>query len=136
MRAPRGTESDADAIPVVVVVDQAETRRHRVAESIRHAGGYSIEAATPLEAIALVESGSEEIDAVAIAEKLTQTRGYELVEYLSSTHPELEVAVIPERPRTEDDEPICAVVLPCDGRDATGPVRELCERVAEHHRRL
>lgn len=124
-----------DAIPVVVVVDQAETRRHRVAESIRHAGGRSIEAATPLEAIALVETGREYVDALAIAEKLTQTRGDELVEYLSSTHPDLEVAVIPERPPTEDDHP-SGVVLPCDGRDATGPVRAFVERAAEHHRRL
>lgn len=135
-RAPRGSQSDADAIPVVVVVDQAETRRHRVAESVRHAGGRSIEAATPLEAIALVEAGAGEIDAVAIAERLTQTRGDELLEYLCSAHPELEVAVIPERPPTEDDQPAHdAVVLPCDGRDATGPVRELVERVTDHHRR-
>jgi hypothetical protein len=125
-----------DAIPVVVVVDQAETRRHRVAESIRHAGGRSIEAATPLEAIAIVESGREDIDALAIAQKLTQTGGDELVSYLSITHPDLEVAMIPERPPTEDDHPDTAVVLPCDGRDATGPVRPLVERAAEHHRRL
>jgi hypothetical protein len=125
-----------DAIPVVVVVDQAETRRHRVAESIRHAGGRSIEAATPLEAIAIVESGNQDIDALAIAQKLTQTGGDELVSYMSITHPDLEVAVIPERPPTEDDHPDAAVVLPCDGRDATGPVRPLVERAAEHHRRL
>lgn len=134
-RAPRGSEGDADGIPVVVVVDQAETRRHRVAESVRHAGGRSIEATTPLEAIALVEAGLDDIDAIAVAEKLTQTGGDELLEYLSTTHPGLEVAVIPERPRTEDDRPNSdAVVLPCDGRDATGPVRELVERAADHRR--
>ena len=127
---------EEDAIPVVIVVDQSETRRHRVAESIRHAGGRSIEAATPLEAIALVEAGRDDIDALAIAEKLTQTCGDELVQYLSITHPDLAVAMIPERPPTEDDHPSCEVVLPCDGRDATGPVRPLVERAAEHHRRL
>ena len=136
-RAPRGSQSDADAIPVVVIVDQEETRRHRVAESVRHAGGRSIEAATPLEAIALVESGDDDIGAVAIAERLTQTRGDELLEYLWTTHPELEIAVIPDRPPTENDHPAHdAVVLPCDGRDATGPVRELVDRVSDHHRRL
>jgi hypothetical protein len=134
-RAPGGadSETESDAIPVVVVVDRAETRRHRVAEAIRHAGGRSVELSTPLEAIALVETGAD-VAAIAVAEDLTQTRGDELVEYLSATHPELEVAVIPRRPPTADDHPAhAAVVLPCDGRDATGPVRELVERAAEHH---
>jgi len=106
--------------PLVVVVDHEDTRRSRMATSVRHAGARPIVVDTPLEAIALVESGDWQVAAVAVAEHLTQTEGSELAEYLAEMHPELALAVIGGRAPTAD-----AVVLPADGSDATEPIRIL-----------
>jgi hypothetical protein len=85
---------EAARAPRVVVVDRADHRRHRFAATVRNAGCCSLEAATPLEAIELVERSRNHVRAVAVAETLTQTQADELVTYLADAHPELHVALI------------------------------------------
>jgi hypothetical protein len=116
-----------DRIPVVVVVDHESSRRHRLADAARHAGARSIEVGTPLEAIALVEVGADAVDAIVVADELTQTRGDELVDFMAEEHPDVGLAVI-----ADDDggvAPHDAVVVPCDGHDATERFRVLMARV-------
>ena len=85
---------EAEVAPRVVVVDGAAIRRHRFAEALRRLGCCSLEAATPLEAIELVECSRNHVAAVALSESLTQTQADELVEYLHDAHPEVTVARI------------------------------------------
>jgi CheY-like chemotaxis protein len=87
---------EARRSPRVVVVDPREDRRHAVAEKLRAAGCTSIEAATPLEAIALVEQSRNHVVAVAMAETLTQTGPHELVEFLSESNPNIQIAMFVE----------------------------------------
>jgi hypothetical protein len=85
---------EAERAPRVVVVDGAEERRHQVADQLRRLGCCSLEAATPLEAIELIERSRNHVCAVALSESLTQTQADELVEYLHDAHPEVRVARI------------------------------------------
>jgi CheY-like chemotaxis protein len=115
---------DVHLEPLVLVVDHEPSRRQRLADAVRHAGGHAVEAATPLEAIVAVERGARAVTAVAVADRLTQTHGDELVGFLTEVHPELRLAVIGERAGAGDVSP-GAVVLPLDGADATERVRLL-----------
>jgi CheY-like chemotaxis protein len=92
---------EARRSPRVVVVDPREDRRHQVAEKLRQTGFTSIEAATPLEAIALVEQPRNHVAAVAMAETLTQTGPHELVDYLSESNPSIKLAMFAEEPHNE-----------------------------------
>jgi hypothetical protein len=85
---------EAERQPRVVVVDGSCERRHAVAEELRRRGLCSLEAATPLEAIELVERSRNHVSAVALSGSLTQTQADELVGYLQETHPEVVVARI------------------------------------------
>jgi CheY-like chemotaxis protein len=97
------SEAEAARSPRVVVVDSRRDRRQRVAEKLREAGCTSVEAATPLEAIALVEQRQNRIAAVAVADALTQTGPQELVEFLSESNPEIKLATFAD---ALDDEPV------------------------------
>lgn len=85
---------EAERAPRVVVVDGAAPRRHKFAEALRRLGCCSLEAATPLEAIELVECSRNHVCAVALSESLTQTQADELVEYLNDAHPDVMIARI------------------------------------------
>lgn len=87
---------EARRSPRVVVVDPRPERRQQVAEKLRARGCTSIEAATPLEAIALVEQPRNHVAAVAMAETLTQTGPHELVDYLSESNPNIKLAMFSE----------------------------------------
>lgn len=80
--------------PRLLVVDPSAARRHHIAEKLRAAGYEPYEAATPLEAIDLIERPSNHITGVAVAEHLTQTDGEELCEFVAETNPGIRVAVI------------------------------------------
>jgi hypothetical protein len=89
---------EARKSPRVVVVDPREDRRHELAAKLRAAGCTSIEAATPLEAIALVEHPRNHVAAVAMADTLTQTGPHELVDYLSESNPGIKLAMFADEP--------------------------------------
>jgi CheY-like chemotaxis protein len=99
---------DADRSPRVVVVDPREERRHQVAEKLRERGYTSMEAATPLEAIALVEQPRNHVVAVAVAETLTQTGPHELVEFLTESNPHIKLAMFAEEPGDGGTPPVRA----------------------------
>lgn len=80
--------------PRLLVVDPSPDRRHHIAEKLRAAGCDPYEAATPLEAIDLIERPSNHIAGVAVAEHLTQTDGEELCEFVAETNPGIRLAVI------------------------------------------
>jgi hypothetical protein len=94
---------EARKSPRVVVVDPREDRRHELAEKLRAAGLSSIEAATPLEAIALVERPRNHVAAVAMADTLTQTGPHELVDYLSESNPGIKLAMFADDPVNDRD---------------------------------
>jgi hypothetical protein len=87
---------EAERSPRIVVVDGEEARRHRVADALRTRGFCALEAATPLEAIELVECSKNHVRAVALSSSLTQTQACELIEYLEDEHPEILIARIEE----------------------------------------
>ncbi len=112
---------DARRRPYVVVVDPSPDRRHRVAETLRTAGCESMEAATPLEAIDIVERQNGTIRGMTVAESLTQTSADELCDYVSRSNPEIRlrrIAIgtrdVPITDDLEDDftEPVSAVTAP------------------------
>lgn len=74
--------------PPIVVMDPEPDRRHRIAETLRTAGCDPVEAATPLEAIDLVEKHGG-IRGMAVADSATQTSADELCEYVSQSNPEI-----------------------------------------------
>ncbi len=120
---------EAQQAPRVVVVDQSADRRSRIAEELRRVGCCSLEASTPLEAVALVERSRNHVSAVALAQTQTQTLAEELVTYLAEAHPAVKVALIADC-RTlharNGGAPQVAAFLPGDGlEDLTGWVREL-----------
>jgi PilZ domain len=84
---------EAHRSPRVVVVDSQVERRHQVAEKLRASGLTSMEAATPLEAIAMVEKARNHVAGVAVADTLTQTGPHELAEFLSESNPNIEIAM-------------------------------------------
>lgn len=75
--------------PPIVVMDPEPDRRHRIAETLRTAGCAPVEAATPLEAIDLVEKHGGGIRGMAVADSATQTSADELCEYVSQSNPEI-----------------------------------------------
>ena len=89
--------------PRLLVVDPSAARRHQIAEKLRAAGCDPYEAATPLEAIDLIERPSSHIAGVAVAERLTQTDGEELCEFVAETNPGIRLAMIAEATVTSAD---------------------------------
>lgn len=98
--------------PRVVVVDAEPHRRRRVSEQLHAAGCVSLEAATPLEAIAIVEEPRNHIAAIAVAD--TVRDAHPLVAYLTDSNPGIPIAMLAEgagddrpsgasRARTEDE---------------------------------
>ena len=88
--------------PRMLVVDPSAERRRRVADALRVAGCDSYEAATPLEAIDLVERPRNHIRGVALARQLTQTNADELCDFFAESNPHIKLAVIADG--TMDDE--------------------------------
>ncbi len=80
--------------PHIVVVDPSPHRRHRIAETLRIAGCDPVEAATPLEAIGIVERECGGIRGMTVAESLTQTHAAEFCEYVSQSNPEIQLRLI------------------------------------------
>jgi len=114
---------EATARPRVVVVDRSDQRRRRLTAALRRAGCRPLAAATPLEAIALIEQSRTHAAAVIVAEQLTQTHGDELARFFAQLHPELRVAIIREPGSTEGHDGV--VTLDDADCDHSGPVREL-----------
>ena len=121
---------DAHRSPRVVVCDPREERRHEIAEKLRVHGYTSIEAATPLEAIALVEQPRNHVAAVAVAETLTQTGPHELVEFLTESNPHIKLAMFADEPAAESNPPPRAPHVPRHGSSD-----ELAASLAESLRR-
>jgi len=101
---PRAAISDRTLDPgrigrCVVVLDPSASRRRRVAAALRAAGYCSLEAATPLELVDLLERAHGEIAAIALAPRTeTQTRLDELVGFLSEVHPGVRLTLIGDDP--------------------------------------
>lgn len=114
--------------PRVVVVDPSPDRRRRVVDALHEAGARSFEAATPLEAVDLLEKARVRVAAIAVADTMpTQTASDELVGYLAEHHPDLRVALIGERALMRN--PRDLATLPMDDHaDLRGPVRALLTR--------
>lgn len=126
---------EARRAPRVVVVDRSEARRHRIAEALRENGCCSLEAATPLEAVDLIEQSRTHVSAVVVAETLTQTQADELIAFVFESHPDVKVALITEvRAVTSEaaHEPRwpLAGVITCEGDDVlVGPIRALAAQL-------
>jgi CheY-like chemotaxis protein len=90
---------EASRKPHIVVLDPVPDRRQRICESLRTAGCDPVEAATALEAIALVERECGGIRGMTISESLTQTRSEEMWEYVSKSNPEIHIRLIAEGTR-------------------------------------
>jgi|GEM_PF-3542129 len=88
--------------PRMMVVDPSATRRRRVSEKLRAAGCDSYEAATPLEAIELLERPHHHITGVAVAEHLTQTNGDEMCDFLAETNPGIKLALLADLLQQDD----------------------------------
>jgi CheY-like chemotaxis protein len=88
---------EASRRPRMIVVDQQRERRRRVADKLRAAGCDSYEAATPLEAIDLMERPRSHIKGVAVAEHLTQTGGDEFCDFVHQTNPNIKLALLAEQ---------------------------------------
>jgi CheY-like chemotaxis protein len=87
---------EATRRPRMIVVDPSADRRRRVADKLRQAGCDSYEAATPLEAIDLMERPRSHIRGVAMAEHLTQTGTDEFCDFVAETNPNIKLALIAE----------------------------------------
>jgi CheY-like chemotaxis protein len=121
---------EANRSPRVVVVDRSSARRRRLATALQHAGFCALEVSTPLEAIDVVERSRNHVAVAAIHESLTQTGGWELVKYLTDTHPRIKIALITDDELAESRLSVrrgeVDVLLCADGRsDLCEPVRRL-----------
>jgi CheY-like chemotaxis protein len=105
--------------PHILVVDPSPDRRHRIAETLRIAGCESVEAATPLEAIDIVERQTGVIRGMTVSESLTQTSADEFCEYVSQTNPEIQLRLIAEGTR---DIPVTDML-----RETTMPVHVVAD---------
>ena len=121
---------EAQRVPRVVVMDPSSPRRKKIAAALRDAGCQSIEAATPLEAVDLLERSRSQVTAVAVAETTqSQTLADELMEFLAEAHPSLRLALIvdntakPPHPRARH--------LRCDGSSETDDSTDLRDLVKE-----
>lgn len=88
--------------PRMIVVDPSAERRRRVSQKLRAAGCESYEAATPLEAIGLLERPRHHIAGVAVAERLTQTGGDEMCDFLAETNPGIKLALLQDLAGDDD----------------------------------
>lgn len=86
--------------PAVIVVDPLAPRRRDLADALRAAGCCSLEAATPLEVVDLLDRVRGVVSAVVVAES---TRSAEIVGYLSDAHPGLRLQLIVDRPMPAND---------------------------------
>ena len=94
---------EATKRPRMMVVDPLASRRRRVSEKLRAAGCDSYEAATPLEAIELLERPHHHISGVAVAEHLTQTGSDEFCDFVSETNPGIKLALLADLVQNDDD---------------------------------
>lgn len=88
--------------PRMIVVDPSAERRRRVSQKLRAAGCESYEAATPLEAIGMLERPRHHIAGVAVAERLTQTGGDEMCDFLAETNPGIKLALLQDLVNDDD----------------------------------
>jgi CheY-like chemotaxis protein len=118
---------EARRSPRVLVVDPSPPRRRRVAAALRDAGSCPLEAATPLEAVDVMERSRVAVSAVAVAARTrSQTQTDELVEYLSEAHPGVRLALIIDSTGEAAPNPRPLPQLPADEHtDLLEPVREL-----------
>jgi CheY-like chemotaxis protein len=87
---------EATRRPRMIVVDPSADRRRKVADKLREAGCESYEAATPLEAIELLERPRSHISGMTMAEHLTQTGTDEFSDFVAETNPNIKLALITE----------------------------------------
>lgn len=80
--------------PHILVVDAMPSARRRMDRELRRAGCTTVEAATPLETLRLLEWMQVPIDGVVIGPALTQTRARELASFLAQAYPGLRIATI------------------------------------------
>ncbi len=85
---------EAKRRPRMIVVDPSADRRRMVADKLRAAGCESYEAATPLEAIDLIERPRSRITGMTMAEHLTQTGADEFCDFVAETNPNIKLALI------------------------------------------
>jgi hypothetical protein len=85
---------EAQQVPRVVVIDSSSERRQQVAAALVEAGCAPLEAATPLEALRLMDRAGTGVSGVAIGETNTQTDRDELVDFLVDTNPGIQVSLI------------------------------------------
>jgi CheY-like chemotaxis protein len=102
----------ATSRPRLLVVDPSADRRHHIAAKLRAAGCDPYEAATPLEAIDLIDRSANHIAGVAVATHLTQTDGDELCDFRGRDQPRHQAGV---------------------DRGRAGRRSSPAERVGEHH---
>lgn len=91
---------EAASAPRVVVVDPPGPRRRHLADTVRRAACVPVVASTPLEALQRLGDSRTHAVAMIVGEDLTQTHGEELAHYVTTTHPDVRVALIhdPARP--------------------------------------
>ncbi len=85
---------EAQRAPRLLIVDPSPVRRHAIAALLARAGYCSLEASTPLAALALLQRPQLHITAVAVAETTSQTGRAELTAYLAEEHAGLPVVLI------------------------------------------
>lgn len=89
--------------PRMMVVDPSAERRQRISQKLRAAGCESYEAATPLEAIDLLERPHHHITGVAVAQHLTQTNGDEFCDFVAQTNPGIKLALLGDLAPQDDE---------------------------------
>ena len=119
---------EASASPRVVVVDAPGERRRHLADTVRRSACVPIVASTPLDAIRRLEESRTHATAVIVGEDLTQTRGEELVRYISSEHPGVRVALIHDPAHASPDISDGVVVLAPEDCDHSEAVRVVVGR--------
>ena len=85
--------------PRVLVVDAEPRRRKRVSQQLRAAGCVSLEAATPLEAIAMVEEPRNHVAAIAVTDSVRDAAP--LVAFLTDSNPGIPIAMLAEHEHAE-----------------------------------
>jgi len=115
--------------PAVMIVDPRPDERQKLADAVRHAGFEPVEAATPLEAIHLIEQDDTCVAAAAVRDQLTQTAGAELIRFLAEQQPSLRFVLVTDGVAewTTRAGHRRVPVIGIDG-ELTGPVRTLVEK--------
>jgi hypothetical protein len=83
-----------DALPHMILVDIAATRRHAFASAFRTAGCHVTEVSTPLEAIARLGRLRFEPGVIAIADSVPESTAEDLRTFLGREHPEAHMIAI------------------------------------------